>query len=456
MNPTFTNPLATRRYWGTPVKVSGTVAAVALAVTAVCFQGCTALSVHKIDNSTQPADQVGSISYILPEKTFLISATYVLNSCRTILLADTKQPSLFLDVDTTLSVVANNEADPDERYFISYADLRSWFKETNVTIESYPNKTLKTVNATLNDQTGPIITAAIGTAIKIGALAAAGASTEEFCDDNTVLTLADVAAKRKLLSTIAKPQGGNTDAQIAEIQKDINKAIGDTLTSKVVLSWSPQLTELKPSITGYDAIVRALAPDQAVRKWLSPKGREWLATHPDEKQTTFIVLEIPSWSHPNVKEPAASVSDGLVLRDPAIGLLRLCKGACPLPQGGMMSVDNVISVTNVVVPQLGRRVVLPLHNRVAENSVLDVSISEDGVITKLGVHSTSTAASSITALGANADAAKSVLDARTKAQNDALTASKNRAKDDNKTLADCLEAQKTIVKDGGSPVGTCE
>jgi hypothetical protein len=87
---------------------------------------------------------------------------------------------------------------------------------------------------------------------------------------------------------------------------------------------------------------------------------------------------------------------------------------------------------------------------------LDVSISEDGVITKLGVQSSNTASTTIGALGTNAETAKNALDARNKAQADALTKAQNKAKDENKTLADCLEAQKAIVKNGGSPIGSCE
>lgn len=442
---------------------------------AALLTACTDLKVYRVKTDAQSEDLNGVIPYVLPKKTLFVSVTYVLTGCVT-----TSQDALKLDADTTIELVVANEPDESERYTIPYVALRSWLKETNITVESHGNKTLKSFNGTINDQAASVITATIGTAIKLGAVVAAATAPpkHEFCDYTTRASLAEVANYKKLISElVAKPKakekaatsgtekGGPTsadsapsqdDAKISIFQAKMDKVVREKLTTKVALTWSPSSSELRSRYVGHDAAVRVLKPDYALTNWLTVEGRQWLATHNDTKQNINIVVDVPAWAHPQKTSDPINGAAGFVVRDPALGTVFVCKGQCPIPQEGLMSVDNVVVTSAAAFPQLGRRVILPLHNSLGQNSVLDLSMSEDGVITKVGAHSTGSAASGITELGKNAEAEKAQIDARNKAKADAQTAAQNKPHDDNKRLAECLEAQKKILENGGTPIGSCQ
>jgi len=171
----------------------------------------------------------------------------------------------------------------------------------------------------------------------------------------------------------------------------------------------------------------------------------------------YLLLEIPDWAVGDGAKPATDKQgsiDGLVYRNPAPAHLTVCKGPCPpRPRNAL---DNVLLEKDTTIPQLGAFSVFPLHNGLFENSTLDVAVAEDGTVTKLGVGRSNTAAASITAAGGNVDAIKSIIDAREKAREDAATKAVNKVTDDNKRIADCLDAQAKIVANGGTPVGKCE
>jgi hypothetical protein len=193
-----------------------------------------------------------------------------------------------------------------------------------------------------------------------------------------------------------------------------------------------------------------------VSRWLTQKGREQLARQPIADRTVDVVVAVPKWDRARDPQTPPDTAKGLVLRTATLGTLYVCRLTCPIPSDAGTVVDPVTTSLDLVLPQFGQLFVLPLHNGFMQNSVLDVSLSEDGVITKLGVHNTSTVATGITALGGSVDTAKGIADAKAKAADSAATAAKTKAKDDNKTLADCLDAQNTIVKHGGTPIGACQ
>jgi hypothetical protein len=448
---------------------------------ALACTSCTSLKVHHIGANDQARQPPGSIAYILPRKKIALSVTYVLRNCSTVL--ENGAPSLHLELDVTASAAASNEADPGQRYYIPYETLRSWAKETQVTLESYPNKTLKTLNVTINDQSAAITTAAIGTAVKLGALVAAGTpvgTENEMCSEEAIVYLQKVQTSKEKLASVAvvpkpDPNAGAADSagkkpkvappaatqvpdsQITKIQSSIDQAVADHLTSKVVVEWIPRIGDLATWGSGIDAAALKIEPDQGVARWLTPKGIAWLSAHNSDPTNVYVLAAVPHWDRALVEPTIAEDTDGLVLRDPAVGALYLCKGACPVPNAGSaVVVNNTQSITAMAFPQLGNIVVVPLHNSMMQNSVLDVAVSEEGVITKLGLHHSSTAASSVKDVGSSFDSAKSVIDAQNKANDAAAAAAKTKTRDANKVLADCLDAQKTIIKDGGTPVGSCQ
>ena len=79
---------------------------------------------------------------------------------------------LKVDLAKTISVTPSIEVDPKERYYLPYSSIDNSFKETDITIESYDNQTLKSLSATINDKAGDAAAAVIGTAIRLAAISA--------------------------------------------------------------------------------------------------------------------------------------------------------------------------------------------------------------------------------------------------------------------------------------------
>ncbi len=96
------------------------------------------------------------------------------------------------------------------------------------------------------------------------------------------------------------------------------------------------------------------------------------------------------------------------------------------------------------MPQFGTRFLVPVHSGFAQDAAVTLAMSPDGLITKLQLQSVSALSNSITAIGGQAGSLASGLAAL-----EPSTAAANR------TLADCLAAQKQVTAAGGSPVGTC-
>ncbi len=60
------------------------------------------------------------------------------------------------------------EADYTQQYYIPLDNLRTWTKPTNLVLNLNSNTTLQSISGTINDQSGPIVAAAVVTAVEIG------------------------------------------------------------------------------------------------------------------------------------------------------------------------------------------------------------------------------------------------------------------------------------------------
>ncbi|WP_152601664.1 hypothetical protein [Burkholderia paludis] len=164
---------------------------------------------------------------------------------------------------------------------------------------------------------------------------------------------------------------------------------------------------------------------------------------------------------------------GLVLRQPAAGLARTCLGKCldPDTQGVVITqttsanADLAPSVP-ITLPQLGKRILVPLHTHVGDDVTISATLSADGAPTVLSLANTSTLAQGLTAVSGAANSYSTALGAENTAigqRNTALTAQStlsttNATLNDTKlkAQADCLVQQAAIVKAGGTPVAGCQ
>lgn len=431
--------------------------------------GCVELEVHK-----QVPGVITGIPYTLPEKTFLIAVQYQVTKCDV-----SGDGDLLFEVQKTVTTTPSVRA--GERFYIPASSLKSSFKEIDITIESFENSTLKSVSATIEDKSGPAITAAVGTAIKVAALAvpispvlaAAPSDREKYCKSKIIKAL-DVLASSKApepkeppqadvpLKGKAKPQKGTAvmvpvaEKKTVITPEQVTKANSD-LQSKLVEQWAPSKADMQlDPKRGHKQVY----PTVFVSDWLTPAGIAKLLGN--EKQAAILiteaVLEFDTPVHPD--SDLGEKTAGFVLRQPVSGLLRICDGLCSTDP---TSASGVILATEHVVPQLGDYVIVPLKNRMFEKQTLTVTMTQDGALEKLGLHTFASAGAAIENLNTNLDAIKADRDARKKAKEAALEEAKNSAgvaltkmTEDNGAITKCLVAQKDLKDAGGTPIGVCQ
>lgn len=454
---------------------------------------CASLEVKK-----RPSDSavIEGIPYSLPQKSYLISAKYTLLKCG---VSKTDSKKIEFSVKKEISVAAVTRPDPDQRYFVPYNSLRSVFKDIDFSIENYDNQTLKSVNATVNDKTGETAVAVLGTAIRVatlvagGALAAGGSAQalkdSDLCDDE-VLQALDTSQKDGAASGTAAQTSSKNKAEKADAQKKTKKPEKESasasskpktgnssdsdspLVIQALFEWTPTLTDAAES-----QFRIAFYPYGLIGKWLKPQGSKLLTLSGDKTalvkrtvagkeisevilksaQTEFLV-KLPT------KAKATVVSDpvpGLVLREPAVGILSVCDYLCP--NSNELDGTGIISTSQEIIPQLGQIFVVPLKSGIFESQTLGVALSSDGGLSKVGLKSSAEAPAVVNAVNGAIDSGAKANTSISKARSDQKSAEENAGRDaaqrvqaNNKAVADCLAAQQAVRDAGGSIVGACQ
>ncbi|CAE6869177.1 hypothetical protein R69658_08044 [Paraburkholderia aspalathi] len=451
-------------------------------VSSIPFVLSSCTSVYSVKRPNDSSAIVG-IPYSLPQKTFLVSAKYTITQC------EVKGKQLQVSATKQITITSETEPDPSERYYIPYSSLRNFFKDTDLTIQSFDNSTLKSMDATIADKTGPTITAVLGTALRIASLAggvaltdAEGAlTTESVCKADVVDALkaqskqqAPGAGKTK---SAAKPKTSSGAGAASAPQAASQPGNDSPTTFSTVFLWRPQLSRSPQS-----AFSQPFYPHQILKRWLTDAGYK-LLNNPDQKSDaveisdagddvilkslkTELRIDLVAPQRQTALDGAST--EGIILREPAYGLLQACDDTCPDPTtngrtASEYSTHGVFYASEETVPQLGSYVILPLRNRMFETQTATIALSSDGAINKLGLKSNATAPEAASAVNTNLDSGKKALDARTKARTDAAASAANAAQDaakqvtaNNKAISDCLSGQKAVRDAGGTAVGLCQ
>jgi hypothetical protein len=278
------------------------------------------------------------------------------------------------------------------------------------------------------------------------------------------------------------------------------------LTRQFTATWTPFREDLKGNSGKENSFILTKAidlfGDLVAPYWLTDDGAKAVAANvqkdvvlTDLKRPLMLELFVRPWTVGRDYGEAgldgtgaASIPEGypngIVYRDPALATLRTCLGVC----GGMLSStssaggmsplapssiaagikssdnmeNNLIETTADVSPpiqvpvvQLGRIYVQPLRNVLFQTSTAALSVNADGSIASVGTQSSSALAAGFTAATGAANSEASAVAARNTAigaQNTAATTAASFADTVNKSLADCLTQQTSILKAGGRPV----
>ncbi|MFC3471256.1 hypothetical protein ACFOHT_15540 [Massilia oculi] len=466
------------------------------------LSGCTQLEVRRHTGGV-----IEGVPYTLPATTLVVTVDYEIERCET-----NKDGQVFFDVAKKVAITA--ETTRGERFVVPYESLRNVFKDTEFSVESHPGSTLKSVSTTISDKTGPALTGAVGTVLRIAglqggmlAMARDALAPPKVCTDHVIEALqmlakakakaeakakanAQAAAKEELgkaaktaqvpgvaaqpavsrkADNMAKPaqaDAGGTQTAAAEKKGEdpALEAARQKLRARVIRRWTPTKKDLDT-----DGVSIAIYPPQVESgKWLTEEGLKLLDAL-TENEGTKVYHQLPTLRTvvqvrtdvPLVSDPTDNGSfPGFVVRQPAYGVVRACQNTC---MGNSEDDTSLLTPVRVIVPQLGDYVIVPLKNRVFAEQTLNVSLGADGSLDKIGFKDSALVDKAAGTLNTNLDAYTAHREARQKLIDDAAERAAdrqlNQAKDVaelNKAIKACLDAQKDVKDVDGIVVGTCQ
>ena len=375
----------------------------------------------KVSPMVYDSKPTAGINYALPFAQFDIAISTQLKECET----DSGWPKL----QTTVTATPRYENDPSMNFLIDYGSLSNWMKMSDFQIKKYDNsQMLKSVGITSEDKTGKVIVNTVGGLINLAhaaVIAGAGVGVEgkkpNLCGVKARQYLIDYAAQKAALEiTTARLDNETkhlkalTDVTISlgkevnqEIQKKVfshaeqlallqlqlanqSKALTTTLekiTSPVVkLSWPNSGQELvKP-----DAIPQP--EKEKINDWflsdIFDKDQVSNLIDPSVQKTHSVFIPIVDISLVSIIEktkPAgeSKSANGIVYRIPVKGklMVSICKNfehAIGTVEPKCKIMDDQKEVVSTSIPQLGQTFVLPFHNGIFQNNLLNAEFAVDG------------------------------------------------------------------------------
>lgn len=152
------------------------ILAIALAGT-VGVAGCTSLqTLPDTYSSASPAQALRGYPYALPMRQYDLVVTWSLDECanRVPATGEAIDPSKPLQTTISAKVASTPLLTPGERYLLDYRSLGGITKTSDVTIETYPEGTLKAVNAAAEDRSAEIIANVARVGIALASMTAGG------------------------------------------------------------------------------------------------------------------------------------------------------------------------------------------------------------------------------------------------------------------------------------------
>ena len=473
--------------------------------------GCAQLEVHRIPKDQAKDPLVGKVPYYLPRTAVDVTGSLTLNKCEWVKNPSEEPgaPSWVFNLEFEKALVAAPVTEPDEdhRYYIDYESSRGLLKEIKFQVDTYPNRTLQNYSGEVNDQAGPLLVAAASAIINIsgasrvgrvyqisrnqifgldaqGDIAAKKPDNALLCGEAALAALGEVAKREaeikslgaKRSDALTKPTFSEAhlagilaqyDQGIARYRAEIAKLkAGPPLARTFASRWTPSLSDkavTQPA--GRVALQFRVDTTPLVRDWLSATGKGWVdgADPPDVTLKAWqgakspVILEALLDGHSVVAkpEPAGDAPGGIVVREPAYGVLRICEADCTVATATLTETTRERSArVPLAVGQLGQLLVLPQKSALFENAHLAIKLNADGTIASIGHRSVSAAAQGLAGASAAAkDYATAVAAGNTAATaiNAARAAEAQYPNVVNQALSACLTAATAIRNAGGTP-----
>lgn len=357
---------------------------VALGLVFGATSACTTSLTHELITNTTKEP---GFPYYLPKQSFTVSVTYELTGCPNINSLDPAVKKEELSIEQTATIVETPGPDEAEYYILTYRDLDSTMKTSSFNAAVYPNKTIHTVGAQVEDRTAAIIKSTVGTAIAVAKMALGvptAAAPPPLCGPDVYDAIKAVRAAKSKLADPALDDKARTAANAVltsaraplQIQKHIDFAP----------SWTTQQTnvglsekDLKKWFLGYAEYLAASSP---------------VAIEAFKRGTNTGIRIFPKRTGSPPQRP--DKKKGVVFRDPVPSSVEVCVGTCD-----QADVD-IIARLLTSVAQLGRYVVITLENGLFDKNNLSLSFAANGSLESMTY---ATESSLEKATGALADAA---------------------------------------------------
>lgn len=392
--------------------MSRTTVAVLLMSTALL--GCTSLAVRPLDPATSAPAR--GYQYSLPFAYYKISVVRTLKGC------DDSISGAKFSFDVAVSATPKFGPDPNQTFVIDNSSLVNWFKTSDISVERFENRMLKSIGASATDLTGSVLSSAAGGVVKLAqaaVLSPAGNVTAprgRLCSGALLKTVNGIKQKRAAMTAATASVEAETDKlkQMREaltlfgqgttataqdrLLNQVNKLIERTsVASKVRSDYENDVDAITDTHTFYcppdgRTVVGDYKRDD--RKWMRKfvaKDSDGVGQAATDVEDTVKLRIVPSYRL-TVKDaggiPALPVTggsvDGIRYRDPVIGALQVsvCKDIDPKTEEQCADSTLTRDLAEGPVPQLGRLMLIPYDNYIFQDNKMEATFNEDGSLLK--------------------------------------------------------------------------
>lgn len=361
--------------------------------------------------------------------------------------------------------------DPHHAYVLDPNSLASWMKTSEVKLNYHPSGAPKSLNVTVEDKNGAVISSVLGIVAQFGHINAGapmGPPGKQTVCTPAVTKALDAVGK---LNAKIADQEGKATVLTAEVKALVDKIAGvasqpDAATKKILsrrydelqvakvqlTALTDELTDTYKVLTDVDTVVWPRDGDTwngvneirpfVVQRWFVNTKTDVVRPHQFDVAFNIKPLSVGNHARRDNTPQTVSTAYGIPYRPPVAGVLRICKSG-PCPEEGKEG-KALIGRVDTDLLQLGVVYYLACTSRPFSNIGCTFELTEAGQLQSIGTSHKAAIAEGATA------AAKDVATqlAAMQAERDAAPLKQTQARvNELKAQADLIAAQKALTPD---------
>jgi hypothetical protein len=355
----------------------------------------------------------GSFEYFLPKSVYDIALSYELKGCPSLRNGDIdKQDEIgggFIQFSVNAEITERFVRDSSTKPLVfKPKEMEGFLKTASLTLEWYPNGTLKSINSASKDETGTVIGNILSFVSGSFGLARAISAPAYFetppvqplpppppiCSPKAIEALEEIKNRKKEIDEIEATARnisiGSSAEEVAIAERLLSASIKkiDLLKARIAeLRKSPLTISAKQEAwepNSNSLTIRIAPSDKDLRKWHNLDAiRSLTETELAERYT--VVAQIQFDQKISATAPLTDTSLAIPVisyRQPLRGVLTVCQGgACPLSPDDLHL--KVIGKKEVLLSQFGEIVDIPLEAKAFEDRIFGLTFEPSGQVTKV-------------------------------------------------------------------------